>query len=607
MKKILKIVKYTLLTAVVVLIVFVVNLIWFKPFSINHYYEKIFIVFMLDEPEAISSFGIPVLSGMYNDELTDISLKTQAEKRKKVEETLHVLQNYNKSKQSENQLLSTHILEWFLKDMVNFHKYHLYNYPVEQSFGIQSGILSFMENGHNIKNKKDALAYIKRLEAFETKFDQLLEGLEAREEINIIPPKFVINRVIDEMNNFVNTSIHQNILYTNFSVKIDKFDKISEKEKLLNDTENAINSYVLPAYQKLIDYFTKLKQKATTDDGVWKFPDGDKFYALLVKNYTTSDITPKEVYDIGLKEVARIQNEMKKVLYSLGYTDTTKNINFYMEQLSNNPEYAYEDSDNGRALCLADYNNIIKEINLKIDDYFNIKSKAQLEIKRVPKFNEATAPFGYYTMASMDGSRPGIFYVNLYDIKGNLKYAMPTLAFHEGIPGHHFQISIASELKGLPTFRKMIPFTAYAEGWAMYSEQLAYEMGYYDNKPYANLGRLQSELFRAVRLVVDSGIHYKKWTREEAIDYLLLNTGMVESEVVSEIERYIVTPGQACAYKIGMIKMLQLRDKVKLALKDNFDIKEFHDVILKNGAVPLDILDQLVNEYIENKKSILNS
>jgi uncharacterized protein (DUF885 family) len=604
MKKIFRIFKYLLLTAIVVLLVFIINVIWFKPFSINHYYEKVFIEFMLDEPEMISSLGIPILSSMYNDKLSDISPEVEKEKQKKVEKYLKTLESYNKKNQSDDQLLSTRILEWFLRDMVNSNQFYLHNYPVNQSFGIQGGMISFMESSHNINSKKDALAYIKRLEAFGNKFDQLLEGLKLREEQNIIPPKFVITKVITEMTNFINSPLEENILYSSFNTKINKIEDLENKEILLKDVERAINNSVFPAYEKLIDYFSLLEKKTTTDDGVWKFPNGDEFYASQIKSFTTLDINPKEVHEIGLKEVARIQHEIKNTLYSLGYTDTAKNINFYIDEFRKNPEFIYEDSEAGREACLADYNKIIEEINLKIDDYFNTKPKAELEIKRVPKFNESTAPGGYYSMAPMDGSRPGIFYVNLYDIKANLKYDMPTLAFHEGVPGHHFQISIATELENLPTFRKIVPFTAYAEGWAMYSEQLAFEMGYYTDKPYANIGRLQSELFRAVRLVVDSGIHYKKWTREEAIDYMKKNTNMAESEVISEIERYIVTPGQACAYKIGMIKFLQLREKAKESLKDRFNIKEFHDVVLKNGAVPLDVLDQLVNDYINSKNTL---
>lgn len=604
MKKILKFLKYTLLVALFVAIVFAVNLIWFKPFSINHFYEKVFVEFMLDEPELVSALGIPVLSNMYNDELSDISMEHQLEQKEDLLNKIETLRSYNTEKQSKQQLLSTRILDWFLSDMAEGYKYNLYSYPVNQSFGLQSGMLSFMENSHNIKSEKDAIAYIKRLEAIKTKFDQLIDNLKLREEQNLLPPTFVIERVIDEMNNYIELPMDQNILYSSFIEKINKVDEIENKDELSEQVKSSIEQYVIPSYQSLIDYFAGIKAKSTTDDGVWKFPNGNEYYAYLVRSHTTLNITPKQVHEIGLSEVQRIQTEMKTIFHSLGYTDTTNNINFYMNELSNNPDFAYEDSDEGRKKCIEDYNKIIDEINLKIDDYFNVKPKADLEIKRVPVLNEATAPGGYYSMAAMDGSRPGVFYVNLYNIKANLKYTMPTLAFHEGVPGHHFQIAIAQELQGVPTFRKLVPFTAYAEGWAMYSEQLAYEMGYYENRPYANLGRLQSELFRAVRLVVDSGIHYKKWTRDEAIQYMLENTGMAESEVVSEIERYIVTPGQACAYKIGMIKMLELRDKAKAELKDQFNLKEFHDVVLKNGAVPLDILDELVTEYINSKKSV---
>ena len=224
-----------------------------------------------------------------------------------------------------------------------------------------------------------------------------------------------------------------------------------------------------------------------------------------------------------------------------------------------------------------------------------------MEVVRIPEFKEKTAPGAYYQQPAIDGSRPGRFYANLYDIKATPKYSMRTLAYHEGIPGHHFQVALAMELEGMPFIRKMSPFTAYTEGWALYSEYLAWEMGFQDN-PLDNLGRLQAELFRAVRLVVDTGIHDKRWTREEAIDYMVRNTGMALSDVTSEIERYIVMPGQATSYKVGMIKILEIREKAKQALGDKFDIRDFHDVVLKNGAVPLAILEELVDEYIAEKQ-----
>lgn len=277
---------------------------------------------------------------------------------------------------------------------------------------------------------------------------------------------------------------------------------------------------------------------------------------------------------------------------SLGYLDA-------MEAYSSLPAFYYDDNDEGRAQILEDYQEMLDEFDANLDTAFNIRPKAGMEVVRVPEFMEKTAPGAYYEQPAIDGSRPGRFYANLYDIKATPKFGMRTLAVHEGIPGHHFQIAIAMELEGMPLIRRFAPFVAYIEGWALYAERVAWEQGLLPT-PADNIGRLTAELFRAVRLVVDTGIHDQRWTREEAIDYMLANTGMAESDVVSEIERYIVLPGQATAYKVGMMKILELRQRSMDALGDKFDLRDFHDVVLKNGAVPLDILERLVDEYIES-------
>ncbi|MFT4854416.1 MAG: hypothetical protein ACI9YR_002817, partial [Bacteroidia bacterium] len=282
--------------------------------------------------------------------------------------------------------------------------------------------------------------------------------------------------------------------------------------------------------------------------------------------------------------------------------DVSQGFTFAIEALKADPRFYYPDTDEGREQILKDYQSILDEVDLAMDNVFSLRPETGMEVQRIPEFKEKTAPGAYYQPPARDGSRPGVFFANLYDIKATPKYGMRTLAYHEGIPGHHFQVTISQELSGLPIFRTLSPFTAYTEGWALYTEQLAWELGFQDD-PFDNVGRLQSELFRAVRLVVDTGIHAKKWTRQQAIDYLLTNTGMPESDVVAEIERYIVMPGQATSYKVGMIKILEVREKAKLALGDTFDIKEFHDVVLKNGAVPLDILERLVDNYIREKQA----
>ena len=308
-----------------------------------------------------------------------------------------------------------------------------------------------------------------------------------------------------------------------------------------------------------------------------------------------------EIHRIGLAEVDRIQSEMLTIFAAEGY-DPELGVKALFDELAKEERFYYPDTDEGREQILKDYAKIIEEIETGMAQAFNIKPKASIEVKRVPEFSEKTAPGAYYNQPSQDGSRPGIFYANLYDIKATPKYGMRTLAYHEGVPGHHFQIAIQTELEGIPEFRKQAGFTSYSEGWGLYAERLAWEMGF-QTEPYDNLGRLQAELFRAVRLVVDTGIHAKRWTREEAIEYMLANTGIAESDVVSEIERYIVSPGQATAYKVGMMELLRLRDEAKNALGDKFDVRDFHDTVLQNGALPLTALRELVMKYIAEKQS----
>lgn len=360
-----------------------------------------------------------------------------------------------------------------------------------------------------------------------------------------------------------------------------------------------ISASVYPTYQSYIDYFDALNGKAGTDDGFWRLPCGDIAYQQLIKFFTTTDYSADKIHNIGLSEVERIQGEILTILEGEGYDIST---GFYgaIEALKAIVSFYYPDTDEGREQILKDYQTIIDEIDKGISEAFNIRPKAGMEVKRISEFKEKTAPGAYYQQPSMDGSRPGVFFANLYDIKASPKYGMRTLAYHEGVPGHHFQVAISMELEGLPILWTLSPFTAYTEGWALYTEQLAWEMGF-QNDAFGNVGRLQAELFRAVRLVVDTGIHATRCTREEAIEYMLVNTGIAESDVVSEIERYIVMPGQATAYKVGMMKILEVREKAKTALGEKFRLPEFHGVVLRNGAVPLDILERLVDRYIEEK------
>lgn len=596
----------TLLVFLLIGAVFLVNLIWFKPFFLNHYYDKVFIKFALGSPETISTLGLPIPQWIYhyNDDLDDISDKALKQQRANMRDYLKTLQSYSRSSQSESQLLSTDVMAWFLDNQVRGEKFAYHDYPVNQMGGIQSGLPSFMESRHRIKSVGDAKDYNTRLSKFPLKFDQLLEGLKIRENKKVIPPRFVIDRVLKEMKDFANTPVKENILYKNMQIKLGKLADVdkAEKDELLKGTETQIQQAVYPSYKKLIAYFTQLRKKSTTEDGVWKLPNGNAYYTHMLRNHTTTDISPEEVFQLGKKEVARITAEMKQILDSLGHRDSTKTPQDFLQQFNKEKRFLFANTDEGRKQALEKYQSLIDHIDKNLAKVFDVRPKAGVRVKRIPQFKEKTAPGAYYEPPSLDGSRPGVFFANLRDMNEVVKYGMPTLTYHEAVPGHHFQLAIQMELKGLPFFRKVVPFTAYAEGWALYAERLAKEYGFYKNDPYGDLGRLQAEIFRAVRLVVDAGLHYKKWTREQAIEYMVKNTGMTKSEVISEIERYIVTPGQACAYKIGQLKILELRAKARKELGDKFDIREFHNVVLKNGSVPLTILEKIVERYIKEKK-----
>jgi uncharacterized protein (DUF885 family) len=599
--------------------IWLVNLIWFKPFSIRLFYDKLFVELVIDSPELVTSVGIPVLYDMTKDELSDASDKKQHEEFENVKRNYATLMSYDFDSQTKENQLNTKILESFLKGQVDGEEYFYHDYPVNQMFGVQNGLPSMMESSHKLNDESDVKAYITRLSKFDTKFDQVLEGLKIREEKGITPPTYIIDKVLSEMTGFVGQKevtkidmenleldpVRRNILFTNLSTKLDAIEDLSQEEKnnFKKQAEEEIRTTVFPAYQKLITYFENLKSKSTTDAGVWKFPNGDAYYQYQLSQQTTTNYTPEQVHQIGLSEVARIKAEMQAILDAEGYTDTTKNIGEIIQAINKEERFLYPNNDEGRKQIIEGYNTILEEVNLGMSQAFDIKPKAPLEVKRVPEFKEEGSAGAYYEQPPMDGSKGGTFYANLRDVSETTKFGMKTLAYHEGIPGHHFQIAIQSELQDVPIFRTFGLFTAYVEGWALYAELLAYEMGFYEGDPFGNLGRLQAEMFRAVRLVVDTGIHYKKWTREEAIAYMVANTGMATESVVTEIERYIVMPGQACAYKVGMMKIVELREKAKTELGTKFDLKQFHNVVLKNGAVPLNLLEEIIDNYIASVKN----
>ncbi len=595
--KVWKYSKKVLLILLLVVTVFLINLIWFRPFFINHFYEKIFIEFVLESPQTLTDLGI----GFWNDELDDNSFAADDRAMALLKKDYQQLHEYDRSKLTGQEAISYDILSFFLQGEMDSIKYKNHGYSVTQRGGSYQGIVNYMSNTHQIEDEGDAEDYLSRVSQIGRYFDNTLKYVRKEHEMGILPPKFVIEKIIENIHNIRDPELHENPLVKDFYGKVDELEELddSRKDELKSQMVSHMNEVVLPAYDRYLALFNELLPQATNDAGVWKLPDGDAYYQSRIKAMTTTDYTAEELHQLGLTEVDRIVSEMAEILNSEGYGDLS--VGQAMKALNEDPQFLYPDTDEGREQILADYERMIKEIDSGMDEIFAVRPKADVVVKRVPEYRQKTASGGSYRGPSQDGSRPGVFYANLYDIKATPKWGMKTLAYHEAIPGHHFQIAIKTELEGLPSFRNYIGFTAYTEGWALYAERLAWEYGFQE-EPFNNLGRLQAELLRAVRLVVDTGIHHKRWPREQAIDYMADTTGMAMTDVVSEIERYIVWPGQALAYKVGMIKIMELRAKSKQALGDRYDIKDFHNVVLKNGAVPLTILESLVDQYIADKK-----
>jgi uncharacterized protein (DUF885 family) len=536
--------------------------------------------------------------------LTDASIAHEDLMLARLKDDYATLHRYDASGYTGQDRISYEILDYYMGMQVRGEPWRHHHHPINQLFGVQSELPNMMAQVQQVNDATDAEHYIARLEAFPLKLAQVIETVRLRESKGIIPPRFAVDKVLDQIKLFLAPGAKGNTLTVSFKEKLDKIPAEGMDETtrsaLLARAEQAVAASVIPAYDTLAAYFESLRSKATRNDGAWALPQGNEFYKYAVESNTTTTMSPDQIHALGLTEVARIGAEMDRILDAAGYTEGT--VAERMRKLAKSPAQLYPDTDEGRVQILADYQAIIDEITAGLDPYFGIKPKAKVVVKRVPTFTEKSASGAYYYPPPLDGSRPATFFANLRDVSEIPRHSMRTTAYHEAVPGHHLQSAIARELQGLPIFRSVVPFTAYLEGWALYAEQLAWEAGF-EKDLLDNLGRLQAEMFRSVRLVVDTGLHAKRWMREEAIDYMMANTGMPESEVVTEIERYLVEPGQALAYKVGMLKILQLRERAKVALGGKFDIREFHDEILKNGAMPLTVLERVIDAYVARKKA----
>lgn len=536
------------------------------------------------------------------DKWDDYSEESSAKELAITKQNLTRIKVIDTSKLDSQTTISYQLFVQNLENEIADYKWRFHNYPVNQMFGLHSQVPAFLINQHSITNMKEAQDYISRVNGTKELMKQLVDSLKLREEKGIIPPKFVFAHVIrDSKNILVGAPFNddkESTLLADFNKKIAKLTLTNEEKKELTSKLNqALLNSLKPGYTELVTYLTALENKADNQDGVWKFPEGEAFYNNALQRTTTTNMTATEIHQLGLSEVARIHDEMRKIMTTVNFEG---DLAAFFEFMRNDKQFYYDSDEAGKQKYIDEAVALIDDMESRLDTLFLTKPKAKLKVKAVEAFREKSAGKAFYQQPAPDGSRPGIYYANLYDMASMPTYQMAALAYHEGIPGHHMQLSIKQELEGLPKFRKFGGYTAHTEGWGLYSEMIPKEIGLYQD-PYSDFGRLAMELWRACRLVVDTGIHSQKWTREEGINYYVTNTPNAKADAVKMVERHVVMASQATAYKIGMLKIVELREKAKAKLGDKFDIREYHDVVLKNGPLPLDVLAQFVDEYIASK------
>lgn len=568
------------------------------------FFDEVFDREVSQNPEFQAMLGIRTGDyGRWNDYSDEFA---QLQNRQAEADLEHLRTGFDYAALSEDAKLSYRIFEYAReRDLSNF-QWRFHNYAISQMDDISSDLPTFLKNVHRIENRADAEAYIARLAGVDTVMQQVIEQLRRGEAIGVVPPMMVYPRVLPGAQSMLmgapfEETADDGVLLADFRAKVAALD-LDEEDKsiLLNDAANALSGPFRNGYQALIEELLRLQNSADSNDGIWRLPDGEAYYANRIGNWTTVDRTPEELHELGLAEVARIRAEMQQIMDEIGFEG---DLAAFFEYVRNNPENYFPDTAEGRQAYLAEATALIEGIYDIAPDYFNVLPKASLEVRRVEPWREKGSSTAFYNRPAPDGSRPGIVYINMQDMGAVQKHIMNSLAYHEGAPGHHFQIAIQQELQGLPKFRLYGGFSAYSEGWALYSERLAYEAGLYEGMPMRNFGRLAEEMKRAVRLVIDTGAHYKRWPLDESIAYMTANTPMAPADIERQVMRYYVLPGQALSYKVGMLTILDLRERAQAQLGDDFDIREFHDVVLKNGAVPMRVLESIVGEYIEDGKA----
>ncbi len=551
-------------------------------------------------PETLTQLGI---KQRYN-ELGDYTYEGQ---KKQVDAgnalVARMKREFDRAKLSPASQLSYDLFQKTAETQTVQLKWYWQSYAVSSTGSALDNLPVLLINAHKVADTADAEAYIARLKAFERVAGEVSDDIDQRTAKGFLPPAFVFGRVIPDAQNQIKGAPFDggadHPVWADFKAKVDALSiDAGAKAKLKADAEAALKGEWKRGYDRYIAALTAMSKKATSVTGVWALPQGDAFYADMVAFYTTTPLTPDQIHATGLSEVARIRKEMDAIRVKVGFRG---DLDAFLTEVRTNPKFKYPNTDAGKQQYLTDAKKIIADYMAVADKQFSTLPKQALEVRAVEPFREKTASTAFYNPGAPDGSRPGIFYVNLSDMTQVSKVQLPAIAYHEGAPGHHFQIARAQEQADLPMFRRFSYQGAYIEGWGLYAEKLGKEAGFYQD-PYDDFGRLSLEIWRAVRLVLDTGIHQKRWTRDQAIAYMRANTLSSDLDIAREVDRYFTTPGQATSYKIGQLKILELREKARKAMGPKFDLKAFHEVILAAGPLPLDVVESRVDAFIAGTK-----
>jgi uncharacterized protein (DUF885 family) len=567
------------------------------------FFEQVFQRNVDDSPMYQAYLGIKGPDyGKWND-FSDEEAQRQDRLNRQDLERLH--EEFDYEKLSERMKVSYRIFDVQTRSSIDTFPWRFHGYAFQTQSNPVGQAATFMQNIHSVDSVPDAEAYVSRLNGVQKALQQGIVVMNEAARRGIVPTSFSFDPVLDDSRKVIHgtpfdDSGEDSAILADFRGKVAKLEADeATKKRLLEEATAALQGPFQAGIKEYIAAIEALRDKSPGPNGVWKLPDGEAYYKSQIKLWTTEpDLTADQIHQVGLAEVERIKGEMQAIMKQVGFEG---DLPAFFRHLRTDPENFFPNTPEGRKAYLDQSKGYIDSIYANVKQYFNVLPKAPLEVRAVEEWREATAPIAFYNQPTPDGSRPGIYYVNLHDMSTRQKHEMETVAYHEGAPGHHFQIAIQQELEGVPTFQKFAFFGAYVEGWGLYAERLAKEQGRFTD-PMQDFGRLQNEMLRACRLVVDTGAHAKRWTREQMIEYMTANNPMTVEDATKETERYIDNPGQALSYKIGMIKILDLREKAKRELGPKFDIRDFHDVVLKNGAVPLTILEELVDGYIAAKK-----